>query len=550
MRFLPDAAELEAFKIRINRVPATDEEFIECLQDKWWRINNLYTVKNKQGKLVPFKINEMQMKVALCKHNRQIILKSRQVGMSTLKLIESLDDALFEPNKTNGVMAQGLDEASELLEKARCAWDHLHVSVKRYLGLLYSSKGMKMNTVKTEDYEGPVVELILDNTTEYGFNNGSKLMVRTSFRSGTLQRLHVSELGKIAAKDPKKAYELKTGTFQAIGDERPVTVESTAEGRSGYFYELWNIAMNMLLSGAEFSCLDFVPIFISWVEDPDCVLHTPKVLGQELEAYFESIEKQLRVKLTPQQKYFYASKKAELGAHITQEYPSTPEEAFQATRDGSVYGPEMKELRASGRIVPNLYDPNLPVYFAMDLGMRDLFVIVFWQCFEGQTRIIGEYVNHRVGLEHYCEYLYSTGFRYARMFGPHDLANQDLMGGGRTRLDIFQEYGIPMEVLPKIPVADGIQAVKLMLANTWIDESCKWVIDSLDNYSYAWDDMLGHWKKEPIHNKWSHGADAVRYMATSGCVNFSQLQIFHMDGKRSLVQKTKKRKKIFTRYDV
>lgn len=450
MRFLPDAAELEAFKLRINRVPATDEEFIECLDDKWWRMNNLYTVKNKQGRLVPFKINEMQMKVALCPHNRQIILKSRQVGMSTLKLIESLDDALFNPNRTNGVMAQGLDEASELLEKARCAWEHLHESVKRFLGLKYVASGMAMNTVKQEGYEGPVISLVLDNTTEYGFDNGSKLMVRTSFRSGTLQRLHVSELGKIAAKDPKKAYELKTGTFQAIGDERPVTVESTAEGRSGYFYELWNIAMNMLLSRAQFSCLDFVPIFISWIEDPDCVLATPKPISQELEEYFESIEKQLGVKLTPQQKYFYASKKAELGAHITQEYPSTPEEAFQATRDGSVYGPEMKELRASGRIVPNLYDPNLPVYFSMDLGMRDLFVIVFWQLFDGQTRIIGEYVNNRVGLEHYCEYLYSTGFRYARMFGPHDLANQDLMGQGRTRLDIFHDHGIPMEVLPNI----------------------------------------------------------------------------------------------------
>lgn len=48
------------------------------------------------------------------------------------------------------------------------------------------------------------------------FKNGSSIQVATSFRSGTVQRLHISEHGKICAKYPHKAKEVKTGTLNAI----------------------------------------------------------------------------------------------------------------------------------------------------------------------------------------------------------------------------------------------------------------------------------------------------------------------------------------------
>ena len=340
----------------IDYEPTSDMDFIEnCLSSKLWRMNNIYKVKNKKGKMVTFRMNPLQRKVASCKHNRKIILKSRQVGISTYHLLYNLDDCLFNDNQTNGVMAQGLTEASELLEKCRHAWDNLDPRIIEFLGI-------SLNT---------------DNTTEYGFSNNSKLMVRTSFRSGTLQNLHVSELGKIAARDPKKAKELKTGTFQAIGDDRKVTVESTAEGKSGYFYELWRQAEAMLLEGKEFSELDFYPIFISWVEDPDCVLATIQYIDEKTAEYFAKIELELGIKLRDEQKNFYVAKLRELGADITQEYPSTPEEAFQAAKDGSYYGKQMKNIRVKGRIQSNLYDPNLLVHVAMDLGMNDDFTMVF-----------------------------------------------------------------------------------------------------------------------------------------------------------------------------
>ena len=41
------------------------------------------------------------------------------------------------------------------------------------------------------------------------------------------------------------------------------------------------------------------------------------------------------------------------------------------------------------------------------------------------------------------------------------------------------------------------------------------VIEALDNYTKEWDDRRGVWKNKPLHNEYSHMADAIRYMALS-----------------------------------
>lgn len=477
----------------IDRKPKTDEEYLECLASKLWRMNNIYHVNNKLGNLVPFRMNALQRKVAEVRHNRKIILKSRQVGISTYHLLYNLDEAIFNENQVNGVMAQGLDEAAELLEKCRVAWDNLNPKIKEFLD----------------------IKLVTDNSKEYAFSNGSKLMIRTSFRSGTLQNLHISELGKIAAKFPDKAKELKTGTLQAIGGKRKVTVESTAEGKSGLFYELWKKAEDHI--GA-YSELDFVPIFISWIEDPDCTLNTPQSISPKFVQYFEELETKLNVKLKAQQKWFYVAKYRELGDDITQEYPSTPEEAFSAARDGTYYANQMKTLRKKNRIVENLYDKNLKVHVAMDLGMNDDFTMVFFQYFQGETRVIDEYSNNGEPIIHYVNILKSKPYKYGHIYGPHDLKVKEL-GTGKSRREIFRSLGVNVRVVKNIPILDGIEHVRAMLANTWIDKSCAEVLGALDNYSKEWDEKRATWKDKPLHNQWSHMADAIRYMALTDIVD-------------------------------
>lgn len=495
----------------IDYKPKNDHDFVyNCLTSKLWRMNNLYYVKNKQGRIVLFRMNHAQRKVASCKHNRKIILKSRQQGISTYKLVDSFDDCMFNPNLTLGVMAQGKKEASDMLEKAKLMWARLNPEVKEFLG----------------------IKADVDNATDFGFSNNSKIMVRVSFRSGTLQGLHVSELGKIAAKDPKKAYELKTGTLQAIGDERKVTIESTAEGKSGYFYELWCNAERMTSQGSVFSNLDFYPVFLSWLEDNDCHLATPQSATEEDNEYFAALESQLGITITPEQRNFYIAKKRELGGHITQEYPSTAQEAFASAHDGSYYKHIIRSMYAEGRIAANIFDKNLPVFVAMDLGYTDSFVMVFWQRTDkGINKLFHCYSNERLPLKHYADYIKTLaskmGFekQLAKVFMPHDAEQGKLDGkDGKSRAQLFRDYlswsGCSVEVLKRKIVAEGIENVKAMLPYTYIDLSCSELIDALEAYSKEWDSTHGVWKKQPKHDNASHFADAVRYMAMSDCAGF------------------------------
>jgi hypothetical protein len=77
-----------------------------------------------------------------------------------------------------------------------------------------------------------------DSAESLRFNNGSSIRVGVSLRSGTLQRLHVSEYGKLCAKYPDRAEEVKTGAFNTVAVGQNITVESTAEGRAGEFHDM------------------------------------------------------------------------------------------------------------------------------------------------------------------------------------------------------------------------------------------------------------------------------------------------------------------------
>lgn len=498
--------QITPYKIKIDwdyayYEPQTDQEFIECLASKIWRMNNIYYIKNKEGEVVKFRMNLAQRRVAEVIHNRKIILKSRQQGISTYHLLYNLDESLFKSNLTNGVLAQDLDAAKNLLTKCNEAWSMLDPRIKEFMQLSTES----------------------DNKTEFSFSNNSKMMIKTSFRSGTLQNLHISELGKIAATDPKKSLEIKTGTLQAIGGKRKVTIESTAEGTGGLFYDLWSKAIKMEANGEVFSELDFYPIFLSWLDDPDCLLSVPKSISQEMEMYFRELELETGVVIKDEQKNFYIAKLEELGDSIKQEYPATAKEAFEASRDGRYYAKEMLAIRSNGRIRPHLFDRNLPVIVAMDLGMNDDFVLVFAQTHRGECRIIDCYSCNGEGLIHYAkklwEYKNIKGYRYSNIYAPHDIEVTELTTG-KSRRDVFRQFGVEVRTIKKTLVTDGIEAVRIMLKHTYIDESCEELITSLDKYTKKFDASKGIWENKPKHDEYSHIADAVRYLALSPDITY------------------------------
>ena len=462
------------------------EEYLELLRNKEWRLNNLYWISDKSGAIVKFKFNKEQKQFFDEQHSRNIILKARQLGFTTYKCIEQLDAAIFE-NAKCAMIAHSLHDAARLFrEKVKFAYDLLPDFIRT------------ANPAKN------------DRSGELVFANGGSISVGTSFRGGTLAYLHVSEFGKICAKYPHKAQEIVTGAFEAVPLGANLTIESTAEGKSGYFYDYCQTAENLKLSGKPLTNLDFKFHFFSWFDNPDYELDG-KVSKETLE-YFEKLGLS---HLNSRKKAWYQAKALILGEDVKREYPTVSAEAFEQSLEGAYYINQFKNLYAENRICKLPKNEHLQVNTAWDLGVGDSTAIWFWQEVGENLHIIDYYEMNGEGLSHYIDVLRDKSYYYGKHFAPHDIANRDLTGDGKSRKEFASELGLHFEVIPRSSVEMGIEAVRKLLHRCTFDESLSEGINHLQSYRKAWNDKYGVWANKPLHDDHSHAADAFRYLALS-----------------------------------
>lgn len=282
------------------------------LSDVWWRLNNLYKIVNEDGELVTFRMRPAQRELFKNMHYRNIILKARQLGFSTGIDIYLLDQALFNKNLSCGIIAQDLPAAGEIFStKISIPFDNLPVWLRATF---------QINT-RREGANGGHIE----------FAHGSKIRVSTSFRSGTVQRLHISEHGKICAKYPAKAKEVRTGTLNAIKDGCIVFIESTAEGVGGDFHTMSTRAMDLGQLNLPLTSQDYKFHFFAWWQDPKYQTSVPTGglrLSKYHQEYFAAVEQTMGITLLDEQKQWYIRKEIEQQEEMKQEFPSTPSEAF------------------------------------------------------------------------------------------------------------------------------------------------------------------------------------------------------------------------------
>ncbi len=80
--------------------------------DKMARLSDgFYSIKDKDGKVVPFVLNADQRKFLEDRHGFDLILKARQKGFTTVIQLDMLDDCLFIPNTAAGIVAHNRDDA-------------------------------------------------------------------------------------------------------------------------------------------------------------------------------------------------------------------------------------------------------------------------------------------------------------------------------------------------------------------------------------------------------------------------------------------------------
>jgi hypothetical protein len=506
--------------------PRWGAEFsLASILDPLWRINNIYHFIDTHGQRRVFRMKAGMFEVWSEQHVLNVLLKARQYGYTTLWLIDMLDDCIWRDNRSAQLTAHNVEDAKELFsDKAKYAWQTLEEWDDEdpipdgidHPGMVEFCLGIKDR-----------VQLVRETAETLHFSNNSKLRVTTSGRSGTLQRLHVSELGKIAAKFPEKAKEIKTGSIPAAmkavaSSKGQVWIESTAEGQTGYFKELCDQAQHLeqelttaprLLKPTEWKFH-----FHAWWKDKDYVASASNmVIPPRLLDYFSLLEHKHGITLSDQQKAWYSMTESSMGGDMKREYPSTPEEAFEASVEGAWLETAMRRVREEGRILEFEIAQNHQVHTLWDIGHSDDSVIVCWQHIRMENRIVGYYEACGESFNHYKSWL--DDFRnehkisYGTHFGPHDLAQTRLMDYENTSAWArAANVGLIFDILPKPEKkTQDIDALRDWLNNCFFLKSkTQELVKHLDGYVKEWDSRHGRWRDTPAKNGHQHAADAMQ----------------------------------------
>lgn len=460
------------------------------LLNKTWRMNHLYSIVNKDKKKIKFKLNEAQTHYNLHKHTRNIILKSRQLGFTTYECVDTLDDCLFNRNFEASILSYNIESAIEIFDtKINFVW----LNVPEAIQDLYS--------------------LDSDTTRRLKFNFGdgssSSLSVKTSARSGTKSRIHISEFGKICMQYPAKAKEIISGTIPSVPLNGRIDIESTAEGQEGYFYDMFIEAMGKEPTNST----EFKGHFYNWTWDKEEISKVTTII-KELPKEFLILQKDYL--LTDQEITYYYLKWLSLGKNwdlLKQEYPTTWEEAFETSIDGSYFFRQLEQAKNEHRITRVPYNPDLLVDTWWDLG-RDGTAIWFTQSIGDEIRVIDYYQREGESIQFYIKELKNKSYTYGKHNGPHDLEVKEYTRDNVSRLEVAKGLGITFIKVPNLAKEDQIQAARTVLSRCWFDViMCEEGLKHLKNYKKEWDEKRGVWKDTPNHNEHSHGADAFEYMA-------------------------------------
>lgn len=472
-------------------------EAIELFSDRRWRLNNLYHIEDKLGNVVKFKLNTAQSKLLDDLHDLNIILKARQMGFSTFILVLALDCCIFNSHFDAGLIADTLDNAKGLLTRIKFAYERMPSDIRA------------------------VVTITTDNAQQIEFSNNSSVEVGVSLRSSTKNFLHISEYGKICAKQPDKAKEIKSGALNTMARGQLGFIESTAEGRGGDFYDKVQQAQQIIDMGRDPHTMEWKFHFFAWWQDPEYSTDSPVTITKELQEYFAALVAEHGITLTDGQQWWYAAKLKEQGDDMWKEYPSTPDEAFKAAKDGAYFAKEIRNLRVLKRIGDWPFDPGLPVNTFWDWGINDSTSIWLHQQVAGRNRFVGFYENSGEGPAHYADWLDKwravRSARFGVHYAPHDFDSRrpGTYGEVITLKGIFKGLGYDMQIVERcLDKKTSIQNARTKLPSCEFHESeTETGLTHLESFSREWDDKHGVWKSTHRHDEHSHPADAYMTFA-------------------------------------
>lgn len=191
---------------------------------------------------------------------------------------------------------------------------------------------------------------------------------------------------------------------------------------------------------------------------------------------------------------------------MAREYPSTPDESFQAANEGFYFSNMMSAARKEHRVCYLPPDEHAIKYASWDIGISDQTAIWIFELIGKEIHYIDFYQNSGESLSHYVRWVNSLRYPVAKHFMPFDAAGRD-KATGKAYVDYAREAGLKVDLLKKSAneLAD-IELTRSMLPRCFFDQS-KTVagMRAIENFRREWNEALKCFKERPLHD-WSSDA--------------------------------------------
>lgn len=200
--------------------------------------------------------------------------------------------------------------------------------------------------------------------------------------------------------------------------------------------------------------------------------------------------------------------------------------SWEAALKGAVYARQIAKARKDGRIGKVPHDTSLLTFTVWDLGIGDAMSIGFFQKpSPRETRLIDYYENSGLGYAHYAKVIKNKPYIYGKHFFPFDIKNKE-QSTGLTRLATMEKlFGRDrVDVVPKLPEADGIDLARAMWNRLHVDDSIDdeddvkgqgggLFLDLIGSHIYEYDKERGVFRPKTKHDFASHCGAMFRYAA-------------------------------------
>ena len=202
-----------------------------------------------------------------------------------------------------------------------------------------------------------------------------------------------------------------------------------------------------------------------------------------------------------------------LYARDREAYNTIWEGVCRQTVDGAIFAKEMQQAEFEGRITRVPYDPIKPVLAIFDIGWADSTACWIIQFVGMETRVLRYFEVNQTTISQILAKMQTFGYVYDTLYLPHDAQNKTLAANGRSIEEIVRAAGYNVRIIDRTPITDSINAARTIFPKCYFDrENTHEGLQCLRHYRYDVNPDTGTFSQKPLHDNYSHGADAFRYI--------------------------------------